>query len=98
LVLAMFIQNVIHVNTANLSHLKIAAILVVRWIIYCLKNFLKNTHYRLLANLINISFKLKGYQWTGVPNIILFHQDNNGDENFRLYKVNITNVNIFRIF
>nr|CAD2195687.1 unnamed protein product [Meloidogyne enterolobii] len=28
-------------------------------------------------------------------NIILFHQDNNGDENFRLYKVNITNPSPF---
>ncbi|KAL7075175.1 hypothetical protein ACQ4LE_005619 [Meloidogyne hapla] len=62
----MFIQNVIHVNTVNLSHLKIVVILVS-----------------------------KGYQWTGVPNIILFHQDNNGDENFRLYKVNITNPSPF---
>jgi hypothetical protein len=36
---------------------------------------------------------LKGYQWTGVPNIMLYHQDNDGDENFRLYKINVTNVN-----
>ncbi|KAI1701197.1 prolyl oligopeptidase family domain-containing protein [Ditylenchus destructor] len=33
---------------------------------------------------------ISGYQWTGVPNMILYHQDNDGDENFRLFKVNIT--------
>lgn len=36
-----------------------------------------------------------GYQWTGVPNIILYYQDNNGDENFRLFKANITNASSF---
>uniref|UniRef100_A0A9J2P590 Peptidase S9 prolyl oligopeptidase catalytic domain-containing protein n=1 Tax=Ascaris lumbricoides TaxID=6252 RepID=A0A9J2P590_ASCLU len=30
------------------------------------------------------------FQWTGVPNIIIFYVDNNGDENYRLYKLNIT--------
>src|SRR5690606_2156551 len=33
-----------------------------------------------------------GFQWTGVPNIILFYQDTDGDENYKLYKLNITNV------
>uniref|UniRef100_A0A914DNA8 Uncharacterized protein n=1 Tax=Acrobeloides nanus TaxID=290746 RepID=A0A914DNA8_9BILA len=34
---------------------------------------------------------ISGYQWTGVPNIILYYQDNDGDENYKLYKLNITN-------
>lgn len=33
-----------------------------------------------------------GYQWTGVPNVLLYHQDNDGDENYRLYKINISTV------
>ncbi|KAE9550696.1 hypothetical protein FO519_006097 [Halicephalobus sp. NKZ332] len=32
-----------------------------------------------------------GFQWTGVPNVILFYQDTDGDENYKLYKLNITN-------
>ncbi|KAI1707818.1 prolyl oligopeptidase family domain-containing protein [Ditylenchus destructor] len=38
---------------------------------------------------------ISGYQWTGVTNIMLYHQDNDGDENFRLFKINITNPSPF---
>ncbi|KAL3100240.1 hypothetical protein niasHT_026157 [Heterodera trifolii] len=38
---------------------------------------------------------ISGYQWTGVPNILLYHQDNDGDENYRLYKINISNPSPF---
>lgn len=35
-----------------------------------------------------------GYSWTGVPDIILFTQDNNGDENTMLFKKNISSAAI----
>uniref|UniRef100_A0A915DQE4 Uncharacterized protein n=1 Tax=Ditylenchus dipsaci TaxID=166011 RepID=A0A915DQE4_9BILA len=38
---------------------------------------------------------ITGYQFTGVTNILLYHQDNDGDENFRLFKINITNPSQF---
>ncbi|PAV62082.1 hypothetical protein WR25_07488 [Diploscapter pachys] len=34
------------------------------------------------------------YMWTGVPDIILYTQDNNGDENTRIYKKNISQAAI----
>lgn len=40
------------------------------------------------------TYDFTGYYWTGVPNVILYFQDNDGDENYRMYKVNITNVNL----
>uniref|UniRef100_A0A158R5K4 Peptidase_S9 domain-containing protein n=1 Tax=Syphacia muris TaxID=451379 RepID=A0A158R5K4_9BILA len=33
------------------------------------------------------------FYWTAIPNIIIFSQDNDGDENHRLYKLNITRAN-----
>jgi hypothetical protein len=35
---------------------------------------------------------ISGYHWTGVPNIVLYSQDADGDENLRLYKINVTDV------
>uniref|UniRef100_A0A7E4WBH5 Prolyl endopeptidase n=1 Tax=Panagrellus redivivus TaxID=6233 RepID=A0A7E4WBH5_PANRE len=32
-----------------------------------------------------------GFQWTAVPDLMLFYQDTDGDENFKLYKLNISN-------
>uniref|UniRef100_A0AC35GFW9 Peptidase S9 prolyl oligopeptidase catalytic domain-containing protein n=1 Tax=Panagrolaimus sp. PS1159 TaxID=55785 RepID=A0AC35GFW9_9BILA len=34
---------------------------------------------------------INGFQWTGVPNVMLYYQDLDGDENYKLYKLNITN-------
>ncbi|KAI6214454.1 hypothetical protein M3Y94_00270200 [Aphelenchoides besseyi] len=36
---------------------------------------------------------ISGYYWTGVPDVILYAQDNNGDENTKLYKISLTNPN-----
>uniref|UniRef100_A0A1I8A1S4 Peptidase_S9 domain-containing protein n=1 Tax=Steinernema glaseri TaxID=37863 RepID=A0A1I8A1S4_9BILA len=33
---------------------------------------------------------ITSFEFTGVPNVILFTQDNDGDENHRLYKLNLT--------
>ncbi|TKR78291.1 hypothetical protein L596_019121 [Steinernema carpocapsae] len=33
---------------------------------------------------------IASFEFTGVPDVILFQEDNNGDENTRLYKLNIT--------
>lgn len=38
------------------------------------------------------STHISNYQWTGLPDIMLFTQDNNGDENTKLYKINISEV------
>ncbi|VDM61957.1 unnamed protein product [Angiostrongylus costaricensis] len=35
-----------------------------------------------------------GYSWTAVPDLIVYHQDNNGDENTMLFKKNISEVAI----
>ncbi|CAD5214390.1 unnamed protein product [Bursaphelenchus okinawaensis] len=41
-----------------------------------------------------VTFEMKkhitGYHWTGVKNMILYTQDNDGDENLKLYKINVT--------
>ena len=37
---------------------------------------------------------INGFQWTGVPNVMLYYQDLDGDENYKLYKLNITNVSV----
>lgn len=40
-----------------------------------------------------ITFEKKdidGFEWTGATNVIVYYQDNEGDENYRLYKLNIT--------
>ena len=47
----------------------------------------------LIGNLNSLrSAFVSGFQWTGVPNVIVYSQDNDGDENHRLYKLNITKV------
>ncbi|KHN88848.1 Dipeptidyl peptidase family member 6 [Toxocara canis] len=33
---------------------------------------------------------INSIEWTAVPNVIVYYQDNDGDENDRLYKLNIT--------
>ncbi|KAI6187832.1 Dipeptidyl peptidase family member 6 [Aphelenchoides besseyi] len=34
---------------------------------------------------------ISGYYWTGVPNVIIYSQDSDGDENTKLFKINIEN-------
>jgi hypothetical protein len=43
------------------------------------------------------STHISSYMWTGIPDIMLFTQDNNGDENTRLFKINISEVSFNQI-
>lgn len=39
---------------------------------------------------LSLSSSLSGYQWTGVPNVLIYAQDNQGDENTMLFKLNVS--------